>query len=104
MVKNLSGMPEFLGWEDPLEKALATHSSILAWRILWKEELGGLQSVGSHRVGYDRAVNTHMGTLSSYGLIIHTFTNKEEMLKAFLPSSKPFCLQFANTLPLPLTW
>ena len=47
MVKNLSGMQEFLGWEDPLEKALATHSSILAWRILWKEELGGLQSMGS---------------------------------------------------------
>ena len=36
----------FLGWEDPLEKEMATHSSILAWRILWMEELGGLQSMG----------------------------------------------------------
>ena len=35
-----------LGWEDPLEKGMATHSSILAWRILWTEEPGGLQSTG----------------------------------------------------------
>ena len=42
-----------LGWEDPLEKEMATHSSILAWRILWMEELGRLQSMGSLRVGHD---------------------------------------------------
>ena len=42
-----------LGWEDPLEKEMATHSSILAWRIPWMEEPGGLQSKGSQRVGYD---------------------------------------------------
>ena len=42
-----------LGWEDPLEKEMATHSSILAWRIPWTEELGGLQSTGSKRVGHD---------------------------------------------------
>ena len=42
-----------LGWEDPLEKEMATHSSILAWEILWTEEPGGLQSMGSHRVGQD---------------------------------------------------
>ena len=42
-----------LGCEDPLEKEMATHSSILAWRILWKEEPGGLQSTGSQRVGHD---------------------------------------------------
>ena len=35
-----------LGWEDPLEEGVATHSSILAWRIPWREELGGLQSIG----------------------------------------------------------
>ena len=39
-----------LGWEDPLEKEIATHSSILAWKIPWTEEPGGLQSLGSHRV------------------------------------------------------
>ena len=42
-----------LGWEDPLEKEVATHSSTLAWRIPWTEELGGLQSTGSQRVGHD---------------------------------------------------
>ena len=39
-----------LGWEDPLEKEMATHSSILAWKISWTEERGGLQSIGSQRV------------------------------------------------------
>ena len=42
-----------LGWEDPLEKEMATHSSILAWRIPWTEEPGSLQSTGSQRVGHD---------------------------------------------------
>ena len=57
MVKNLPAMQETsvssLDWEDPLEKRMATHSSILAWRIPWKEEPGGLQSIDSHRVGHD---------------------------------------------------
>ena len=56
-VKRLSTMRETqvrsLGWEDPLEKEMATHSSILSWRILWTEEPGGLQSTGSQRVGHD---------------------------------------------------
>ena len=42
-----------LGWEDPLEKGMATYSSILAWKIPWIEEPGGLQSIGSQRVGHD---------------------------------------------------
>ena len=42
-----------LGRENPLEKEMATHSSILAWRIPWTEEPGGLQSIGSHGVGHD---------------------------------------------------
>ena len=41
-----------LGGEDPLKEGMATHSSILAWRILWTEEPGGLQSMGSQRVGH----------------------------------------------------
>ena len=56
-LKNLPAMREtwvrFLGREDPLEKEMATHSSILAWRIPWMEEPGGLQSMGSQRVGHD---------------------------------------------------
>ena len=50
-VKNLSAVQETcvrsLGWEDPLEKEMATHSGILAWKISWTEEPGGLQSMGS---------------------------------------------------------
>ena len=42
-----------LGWEDPLEKRMATHYSILAWKIPWTEEPGGLQSMGSQRVKHD---------------------------------------------------
>ena len=53
-IKNLPAMQETgirsLGQEDPLEKGMATHSSILAWRIPWTEEPGRLQSIGSHRV------------------------------------------------------
>ena len=56
-VKRLSAMRETwvqsLGWEDPLEKEMATHSSILAWRIPWTEEPGGLQFTGSQKVGHD---------------------------------------------------
>ena len=56
-VKNLLAVEEsgvrFLGWEDPLEKGMATHSSILAWRILWTEEPGRLQSMGLQRVRHD---------------------------------------------------
>ena len=42
-----------LGWEDPLEEGMATHSSVLAWRISWTEEPGGLQSIGLQRVSHD---------------------------------------------------
>ena len=53
-VKNLPTMQVLsLGWKDPLEKEMAAHSSILAWRILQTEEPGGLQSIGSQRVRYD---------------------------------------------------
>ena len=47
-----------LGWEDPLEKEMATHSSILAWRIPWTGEPGRLQSIGSQRVGHDWETGT----------------------------------------------
>ena len=56
-VKRLSAMLETwvrsLGWEDPLEKEMVTHSSTLAWKILWIEEPGRLQFMGSQRVGHD---------------------------------------------------
>ena len=59
-VKNLTAMQETqemqiqsLGWEDPLEEEISTHSSILAWKVLWTEEPGRLQSMRLQRVGYD---------------------------------------------------
>ena len=48
-----------LGWEDPLEESMATHSSILAWRIPWTKEPGGPQSMGSQRIRHYWATNTH---------------------------------------------
>ena len=64
MVRNLPAMQETwvqsLGWEDPLERRMATPSSILTWRITWTEEPGGLQSMGLQRVEHDWATNTHV--------------------------------------------
>ena len=63
MVKNLPAMQETwvrsLGQEDPLEKEMATHSSILVWKIPWTEEPGRLQSMGSQRVRHNWVNNTH---------------------------------------------
>ena len=60
VVKNLPALQETqetwvesLSWEDPLEEGMATHSSVLAWRIPWTEKPGRLQSIGSHRVRHD---------------------------------------------------
>ena len=59
VVKNLPEMQEMqiwvqsLGWEDPLEEDMTTHSSVLAQKILWTEEPGGLQTIGLQRVGHD---------------------------------------------------
>ena len=71
MAKNLPAMWETqvqsLGWEDPLEKGMAIHSSILAWRIPWTGEPGGLQSMGLHRVRQDGAcMHAHQPRLASW--------------------------------------
>ena len=67
MVKNLPAMQETqvqsLRWEDPQEKAMATHSSILAWKIPCTEKPGRLQSMGSQRVRHNRAMSTHSQTV-----------------------------------------
>ena len=67
-VKNLPAMWEAqvlsLGGEDPQKKGMATHSSILAWRIPQTKEPGGLQSVGLQRVKHDQATNTHTSVCS----------------------------------------
>ena len=72
LVKNLPAIQKTwvhsLGQEDPLEKEMATHSGFLAWEIPWTEEPGGLQSMGSQRVGHNSATKTI--------LCIHTHTYK----------------------------
>ena len=64
IVKNMPSIQEIwvqsLGWEDPLEKEMATHTCILAWRAPWREEPGGLQSMGSQRVRHDWVTNTYI--------------------------------------------
>ena len=81
-VKHLPAMQETwvqsLGWEDALEKEMATHSSILAWKISWREEPSGLQSMELQRVGHDWVTNTALLLLTSFkdfsgGLVVKTW-------------------------------
>ena len=62
-------------WEDPLEKEMATHSSILAWRIPWTEEPGGLQSTGSRRVGHDWATSLSLFTFPLCNIFLYAYIN-----------------------------
>ena len=71
-----------LGWEDPLEKEIPIHSSILAWRIPWSEEPGGLQSMGLQGVGHNWATNTFTFT--------NTFTVLFYMTEIIYNESKIF--------------
>ena len=77
MVKSLPAMWETwvwsLGWDDPLEKEMATHSSILAWKIPWTEDPGRLQSMGSQRVGHNWATS-----LSFLGLKVKVKEHHQE--------------------------
>ena len=70
LVQNLPAMQETqvqsLGWENPLEKEMATHSSILAWKISWMEELGRLQSMGLQRVRHDWATSLQYRLIIDY--------------------------------------
>ena len=76
MVKCLSRMLETwfqsLVWEDPLEKEMAIHSSTIAWKIPWTEELGRLQSMGSQRVGHDLATKQQQQQIYNIKLTILT--------------------------------
>jgi len=71
-----------LGQEHPVEKEMATHSSILAWKIPWTEEPGGLQSVGLQRVGHDWVTDTHTHT---HGRNQHNIVERLKISKLGLP-------------------
>ena len=64
-----------LGWEDPLEEEMANHSSILAWKISWTEEPGGLQSMGSQRVGHDWETNTYRRQKQNFPIFMWKLCN-----------------------------
>ena len=97
MVKHLSAMQETrvwaLGWEDPLEKEMGVHSSILAWKIPWTAEPGRLPSMGSQRVGHDWAtsLSTHQTPtyLRTFSLIVSSAWNL----------SLPFSYSWLSFLP-----
>ena len=83
-VKCLSAMQgtqvQSLGWEDALEKEMAAYSSTFAWKILWTEEPGRLHSMGSQRVGHDRAISLHFTSrylLTSYFCIPVPYNEKD---------------------------
>ena len=99
-----------LGWEDPLEEGMATHSSILAWGLLWTEEPGGLQSTGLQRVGHDLAskqrhkqgtmTNCLLGTspsfLNSFPTRLMAFTSPAPTVS--LKDSHPHINDFSTVL------
>ena len=88
-----------LGQEDPLEKEMATHSSILAWRIPWREEPGRLQSTGSQRVGQDWATSLHLHTYTCiHRFFIHIPTLPSD---CYMDCFVPFLFSPGNP-PLPV--
>ena len=87
-VKNLPAMQETgvwsLGQEDPLEKEMATHSSVLAWRISWTEKPGRLQSMGSQRVRHDWVTNAFMFTFKPHHTCIYSYQLNLTLIMCFL--------------------
>ena len=98
---------QFLGWEDPLEEEMATHSSILAWRIPWTEEPGRLQSIGSTGVGQDLATKpTNTIQNRSSGQFSHSVVSNS--LRSHEPQHpRPPCPSPTNRVysnSCPLSW
>ena len=89
-----------LGWEDPLEKEMVTHSSILAWGIPWTEEPGRLQSTGSQRVGHDWATSlTH--SLCILFLLLHNL----QIIRHYIPEAMDACLSASScSVSTPVPW
>ena len=103
MVKNLPAMRESwvqsLGWEDPLEKGMVTYFSILAWRIPWTKEPGGLQSIGSQIVGHDWVTPFHFQPEARYnkGFKIPHQLNQNLTLDNFLAHFPPLHLPHVHS-------
>ena len=94
-----------LGREDPREKEMATHSSILAWRIPWTEEPGGLQSTGLQRVGHNWATSLHQRTIiSRKEKALNTEWVRRDLLPhhRIVPRSQPFTVHHSHYHMRPL--
>ena len=104
MVKNLPAMwktrVQPLGWEDPLEEGMATHSSILAWRIPWIEESGGLQSMGLQRVRHDSTTDTdiYMPIYLLFQFVPLQQENSRKTSSASLTMLKPLSCESQQTV------
>ena len=87
-----------LGWEDPLEKAVATHSSTLAWKIPWTEETDRLQSVGSRRVGHDWRTSLSLFTFPPYkeGTFVEVMEFQLSYFKSWKMMLWKCCTQYAS--------
>ena len=106
-LKRLPGIQETrvgsLGWEDPLEKEMATHSSTLAWRIPWREKPGRLQSMGSQRVGHNWATSLSLFTFNVSRSLLHFFKKyrkiriKENKTQGYRSYSQTCSHQEANS-------
>ena len=109
MVKHLLATWETLGQKDSLEKEIATHSSVLAWRIPWMEEPGGLQFTGSQRVGHDWATSLSLSPTTKYldvyvlsGFSCVWFSVTLRTIACQAPLSMGFCRQeYWSGLPCP---
>ena len=87
----------FLGWEDPLEKEMATHSSILAWRIPWTEKPGRLQSIGLQELDMTERLGAHLkivdyGALFWQSISYNNYLVKHILGKADLKSKQNLCI------------
>ena len=82
MVKNSPAKQEMrvpsLGWDDPLEKEMATHSSVLDWQIPWTEESGWLQSMGWQRAGHDLLTKQQQHSRSYHGVMRKSFFKNDD--------------------------
>ena len=95
-----------LGWEDPLEKGMATHSSVLAWRIPWAEEPGRLQSMGSQRLGHFQLTLTsihdywknHNFDYMDCKVMSLLFNMLSRFVILFLPTSKRLLISWLQSL------
>ena len=115
-VKNLPSVQEiwvwFLGWKGPLEKPMATHFSIVAWRIPWTEEPDGVQSMGLQRVGHDWSDLAHMHTcelvhicelvvLHSILLFHKKMHSKDSFVQLFLTYGHKICFVLCWSYMIP---